>query len=299
MTTITPLKKQGRHGGLIAVLLLTATTVVVWSSRPREPSWEPTAPPRAAVVPRSSSTMPGAVAEITPRPGPSLDHAKTVDQRWPLIATGATYYDETRTSHVGVPVAGWLKKTRAKSLGRTVRSGETLGILYSPEVYLTTASVVKQVRTFEGQAPLDADRWKLLRWGMLQPTLTRIEATQKPQAALPLVARVSGTVVAETASPAQLVDPSIEPDLFTVTDPAYVWIYIDVPDAYAAELRVGALAKLTIAGIARPMTAKIARVFRFSEDGMRKVKFEVHSPRILLEPNLLVTAELGRPDRAP
>lgn len=294
MTTITPLKKQAHHGGLIAVVLLAATVGVVWTSRPREEPWEPTAPPATpvAVAPESA---PGAVAAITPPPEPSLVQARTVEVRWPLIATGTTYYDETRTSHVGVPVAGWLKKTRAKALGRTVRSGETLGILYSPEVYLTTASVVKQVRTFEGQAPLDAERWKLLRWGMLQPTLTRIEKTLTPQAALPLVARVPGIVVAETASPAQLVDPSMDDDLFTITDPAYVWIYIDVPNAYAAQLTVGTPAKLTIEGLARPVTAKIARVFRYSEDGNRKVKFEVHSPRMIIKPNLPVTAELSRP----
>ena len=291
---ITPLKKHpGQNGGLIAVLLLAATTAVVWTTHPRASTTPP--PPKTAIAPDSqrAAPPPGAIATITPRPAALVEQPKTVaDDRSPVIATGATDYDETRTSHVGVPVSGWLKKTRTTSLGRTVRSGETLGIVYSLDVYLTTASVVEQVRNYRGQAPLDAERWRLLRWGLLQPTLARIEKTLTPQASLPLIARVPGTVVAESGASAQPIDPSMGLELFTVTDPAYVWVFVDVPDASAARLAVGTPAKLTIEGVARPVKAKVAHVYRYSDDGMRKVRFELYSPRPIIKPNLSVTAEL-------
>ena len=287
---ITPLKKHpGQRGGFIAILVLVTATVVVWTTQPPKPK---------ATETRPQAPSPGAIAPLTPPQPPSVEQrTKTaiLDDSAPLIATGSTSYDETRTSHVGVPVHGWMKKTRATSLGRTVRSGEVLAIVYSPEVFLTTASVLTQLRSYAGdQAPLDAERWKLLRWGMLQSTLSRIERTFTPQAALPLLARVSGIVVAEAGAPAQLVEPS-ELELFTITDPAYAWVFVDVPDAFAARLAPGTPATITIEGVARPVTLKVAHVYRHSEDGMRKVRFDLHGPLRSIKPNLPVTAAFPRP----
>lgn len=284
---ITPLKKHpGGHGGILAILVL-ATAILVLA----------TTHPRPAPTTASATT---AVQPAVPLPGAALaaDSAgptKTavVDDRSPLIATGTTSYDETRTAHVGVPVHGWLKKTRPIALGRTVRSGETLGVIYSLDVLVATAAVVDQVRDFRGQEPLDAERWRLLRWGMLQPMLSHIEATLTPQVALPLVARLPGTVVAEAGSAAQLVAPSTGLELFTITDPTYVWVFVDVPDAYAARLAIGTPAKLAIDGVARPVTAKVAYVYRYSDEGMRKVRFELHSAAARIKPDMPVTAEFA------
>jgi hypothetical protein len=281
---ITPLKKHpGQHAGIIALLVLATTTAVVWTTHPRHAA--PTKPDQPIAQP-----SPGAV--LTTRAEPTTKTA-VVDDRSPLITTGTTSFDETRTSHVGVPVHGWLKKTRTTSLGRTVRPGETLGVIYSLDVLLTTASVVSQVRDYHGPEALDAERWRLLRWGMLQPTLSRIEKTLTPQAALPLITRVPGTVVAEAGEAAQLVEPSRGLELFTITDPAYVWAFVDVPDAYAARLAVGTPAKLTIDGVARPVTAKVAYVYRHSDEGMRKVRFDLRSTSPRIKPDVAVKAEFA------
>jgi hypothetical protein len=287
VTMITPLKQRpGHRGGIIAILVLAVATLVVTTTRPH-----PRSPAASATRVQPAVPLPGAV--LTTGVEPQTKTVVVVDDRSPLIATGSTSYDETRTSHVGVPVHGWLKKTRTTSLGRTVRSGETLGVIYSLDVLFATASVVNQVRDYRGPEPLDAERWRLLRWGMLQPTLSHIENTLTPQASLPLIARLPGTVVAEAGSAVQLVAPSTGLELFTITDPSYTWVFVDVPDAYAARLAIGTPAKLTIDGVARPVTANVAYVYRHSEDGMRKVRFDLHSASTRIKPDVQVTAELA------
>ena len=122
-------------------------------------------------------------------------------------------------------------------------------------------------------------------------TLENIERTMRPQAALPLVARVSGTVVAEQGERQQMIEPR-QLELFTVTDPTRYCIYVEVPDADAPRVLVGTTAQLTVEGLPRPITAKVAHVFRRSVDGLRTVRFDVHSPRAQITPEARVSARI-------
>ena len=287
--TVSPLHKHhGQHGGLIALGLLVVSIVVVWSTHSQRSAPAP-APP--IVAPPAGAS----VAEVSP-PLEPVATAVVGERsfRGPVIATGFATYDEHRTARIAVPVHGWLQKVRASSTGRRVRPGETLAVIYSPEVFLASADLIAQVREFESQEPLDRARARLLRWGMQRHILERIERTQKPEAGLPLVARVGGTVVTEQGEPGQFVEPSGS-EYFTITDPANVWVYVELPDADAERARVGTPARLTVEGVARPVTTKVAYVWRRSENGMRTVRFDVHSPRAAIQPSAVVKAEVQLP----
>ncbi|HEY5947818.1 MAG TPA: efflux RND transporter periplasmic adaptor subunit [Kofleriaceae bacterium] len=284
---VTPLKKHhGQHGGLIALAMLGTATLVVWTTHPRTP--DKTANdvvPVAAAMPRVEKApplkvQPASSVVVTPRAPRSR-----------VTATGFAIYDERRTAHISSPVHGFLQKTRATSLGRKVRQGEQLGVIYSAEVYFATVDLIEQVREFRSQDDLNAARVKLLRWGMPKPVLDRIEQTKQPQAILPLVSRVPGTVVAEEGLPRQFVDPTGR-DLFLITDTSFAWVFVDVPEADVVAVKVGMPAKLTIEGVKRPFTAPVAYVFRRGEEGMRKVRFDVYKPGLAITQNAAVTAEL-------
>lgn len=290
---VTPLKKHhGQHGGLLALGLLAAASVVVWSTHPREPAppaqsdpGEHRADPAAAVV-QPALAIRGEPIEA--------ERASVTAQapRSHATVTGVLALDERRTTRLHAPVHGWLQKTRESSLGRRVRQGETLAVIYSAEVYLATAELVDQVKTFRGQELLDAKRERLLRWGMPRAMLVQIERTQRPQAMLPLVARGPGIVIAEQGARGQLVEPSGF-ELFTITDPAFGWVYVDVDQADASRVRVGSKVTLKVDGTARRLPATVAYVYRRVEDGMRKIRLDVYSPRAHVEPGARVTATLA------
>ncbi|HEX5058453.1 MAG TPA: efflux RND transporter periplasmic adaptor subunit [Kofleriaceae bacterium] len=278
---------HGAHGGLMALGLLVASGIVVWATHPRQS------------IPPVSEAPPAAHAPPVPTPLPAGRLAETPSE--PVIvaplptrvtATGFVSFDERRTTHIGVPVAGLFEKKRATSVGRWIRQGETLGTIYSPEVYLTTVDLLGELRTFTSQENVDRERIRLLRWGMPRPTLAAIEKKMTPQLALPLVTRTAGIVVAEQGESRRMIDPSSRFELFTITEPAYTWVFVQVPDADAARTQPGTPAKLTVEGITRPIAAKVAYVFRRSEEGKRTVRFDVYSPRVMLPPNARVSAEL-------
>lgn len=268
MLTTLP-KHRGQHGGLIAVGVLAATSIAVYTTQPR--SSEP-APSEVAPAISSSAQRPAASVASTPAPVEKVATPAVVTDPTVSRGTGYVTYDETRTSHVTVPVAGWLVKKRPASVGRAVRQFEPLATVHSVEVYMATVEVIDQLREFTSQEALNAARVKLLRWGMPKPTLDRIEQTMRPTAALPLVTRVPGIVVAEQGTPKGLVEPT---EVFTVTDRTRVMVFIEVPATDPVE--VGMPAKLSVEGVPKKISAKVSYVFRRADEGLRTIRFDVQS----------------------
>lgn len=279
---------RGRHVGIIALGMLGAATGVAWVSRTHDPTPDFVTPRRPAVV-----------AELQLASIPLDDGIRTavVEERaipHVVIATGPVTYDHHRTNHVVTPVAGVFVKTRPSSFGRGVRAGETLGVIYSLEVWLATADLLAELRDFKSQEKLDLERRRLLRWGMRWEKVAKIEKSMKPSAELPVLARMSGKVVVEEAAGTarMLVDPSMD-DLMTITDPAYATVYVEVPANDAELLRVGAPAQVSIGG-QRPFAAPIGYIAPAAVDGSKTVRVDLHPYRLKMPPDATAKLELLR-----
>src|SRR5574338_513105 len=97
---VTPLKKHhGQHGGLLALGLLAASSVVVWTTHPRDPApaaqsdpGEPRPGPAAAVVQRAQA--------IRVEPIEVATVATAKPPRSHVSAPGVATFDERRTTRL-------------------------------------------------------------------------------------------------------------------------------------------------------------------------------------------------------
>lgn len=293
---VTPLQPhRGQHAGIVAVGLLAATTAFVWISHRGKETAAVAADakprPAAAVAPVPAESMTLAPIELSAGVGTWAVAERDIQRV--VGATAPVGYDEHRTHHVQIPVAGWFEKTRASLKGKTVRAGETIGVVYSPEVYLTTMSLLAELRDFRGQQYVDAERIRLLRWGMRQEQVTRIEKSMKPSAELPIIARATGKVVFEQGKVKQLIDPSFG-EVFTITDPTYATIYIDIPAADADALSLGAAARVTLAGTKAARSATVGYISRSVDRGQKTVRADLHPWSGTMPPTEQAAVELGR-----
>jgi Cu(I)/Ag(I) efflux system membrane fusion protein len=267
--TITPLPPRRGHAGILATGVLVATTTVVWLSRGDDPPNVDPRPAPAATIPAPPEPGPTAI-EL----GPEATMMLVAEREIPRVvtATGTVTFDDSRTNHLRSPVAGVLVKPRSTSLGRVVRAGEIVGVVYSLEVLTATTDLLTELRDFRGQEYLDRERMRLLRWGMRRDQLSKIEQSMTPSAALPIIARVTGKVVIEEGEQRKLIEPS--GDLMTITDPTYASIYVDIPVDDAALLKVGQATRVAL-GTARTITAPLGYLSR-SADGMKTARVDLH-----------------------
>ena len=285
LPTVTPLKKPDHHGGLLALAVLITMVVVLWISHSPRSS-----PPVERPKPQAAVSIKIDQPELQPvEPKSSLELVVVGEREIArqLVASGPISYDASKTSRVSAPVAGYLEKT---TRGRTVRAGETVGMLYSLEVLGATRDLISEVRDFHSQAALDEVRQRLYRWGMRREMVSAIEESGRPQAWLPLISRVSGTVVVRKKLDTPFVERGDE--ILTVSDPASAWLYVDVPADDAALARLGMTGRVKIDGTARPVTAPIAYISRRVTDGTRTIRFDLHTADLRWPPTVQAKVEL-------
>lgn len=210
-----------------------------------------------------------------------------------MRTVGIVTVDETRTAHVHSRVRGWIEGFHVQYVGQKVKQGQPLVSLHSQEVYaaeLELASLAKS--SFKSPELLDAARRRLGLWEVPKSTIQTVEETGEPQRTFAVVAPRSGVVVAKQAFDGLFIDPSLE--LYTITDLSSVWVSADVYEADVADVRIGTEAKLTVEGIAEPISAKVAFLAPTIDERTRtrKARFELKNPDAALMPGAFVTVEM-------
>lgn len=206
---------------------------------------------------------------------------------------GVVTVDETRTAHVHSRVRGWIEGFHVQYVGQKVKKGQPLVSLYSQEVYAAELELASLTRsTVKSPELLDAGRKRLALWEVPRATVDKVEATGEPQRTFPIAAPQSGVVVAKQAFEGLFIDPSLE--LYTITDLSRVWVLADIYETDVADVRVGSTAKLTVEGLAEPITASVAFLAPTIDERTRtrKARFELANKNATLMPGAFVTVEL-------
>lgn len=210
-----------------------------------------------------------------------------------MRTVGVVTVDETRTAHVHARVRGWIEGFHVQYVGQKVKKGQALVSLYSQDVYaaeLELASLAKS--SIKSPELLEAARKRLALWEVPPSIIRKVEETGEPQRTFPLAAPRAGVVVAKQAFDGLFVDPSLE--LYTITDLSRVWVSADVYEADVSDVRIGSEAKLTVEGIAEPITAKVAFLAPTIDERTRtrKARFELSNAIDALMPGAFVTVEM-------
>jgi Cu(I)/Ag(I) efflux system membrane fusion protein len=165
----------------------------------------------------------------------------------PAIRAPATItLAEAGAAQVHARAAGFIEKIAVAETGVTVRRGQRLLDLYSPEIYQAQTELLA-ARGWTGGAgntALAAARHRLELLGMSTAAIDRMIASGKPARTIALEAPASGVVVARTAVLGAYVSP--ETPLYEIRSDDRLYVVAEVPAGRGEQISRGDLGTLTL-----------------------------------------------------
>jgi Cu(I)/Ag(I) efflux system membrane fusion protein len=169
---------------------------------------------------------------------------------------GKIAYDETKVAYITAWVPGRLDRLYADYTGITVKKGDHLVHIYSPELLAaqeeliqaheavvalsnTTSAVLKST----ARETLAAARDKLRLWGLTPSQISHIESTRKTSDHLTIYAPIGGVVVHKDAKEGMYVDTGTR--IYTIADLTRLWVMFEAYESDLPWLRYGQRVEFT------------------------------------------------------
>ncbi len=238
----------------------------------------------------------------------------TVEER-PLTAetrtTGVVTFDERRVVKVAPKFAGFVERLHVDFTGQTVRRGQPLLDIYSPELVAAQEELLLARRldhtVGESAVPgvpsgttnlLGAATRRLRLWDISEAQIEEILRTGAVRRTLTLYAPASGVVIEKNVLSGQAVDAGMT--LYTVADLSRVWVDVQLRETDATLVRQGTPAALEITGLpGRLFEGRVEYVYPTLDSASRSVRARLTVPNAsrVLMPGMYATVRLLSPAR--
>ncbi len=217
---------------------------------------------------------------------------------------GKVQYDETRVKYITAWVPGRLDRLYVDFTGTTVRKGDHLVSLYSPELISAQAELLQAVKaaqrvgettseylTRSTATTLDATREKLRLLGLNASQVREIESSGEPLTHLTIYSPIGGVVIQKTAGEGMYVTTGTQ--IYTVADLSQLWVILDAYESDLPWVRYGQ--QVRFASEAYPgevFTGWISFIDPVLDARTRtvKVRVDVPNPDGRLRPEMFVRA---------
>ena len=220
---------------------------------PMDPDFRRDAPGKSpmgmALVPvyADAATTEGGGLYINPRVqnniGVRTAEAFRSDLHQKIYTTGIVQADETKTSHVHVRSAGWVDRLYKKAIGETVKKGELMFELYSPDL-VTAQQEYLQVVKLKAKALVQAATQRLLALGLSEGDIATLRKTGKAKERVGVRAPQDGVITMLSIGEGMHIKPG--KTVYSLVDLSSVWVMADVFEAQAGLVAVGQTAFVAV-----------------------------------------------------
>ncbi|MEW6037175.1 MAG: efflux RND transporter periplasmic adaptor subunit [Pseudomonadota bacterium] len=226
-----------------------------------------------------------------------------------IRTVGRVEVDERQLARVTVKLEGWIDRLLVNTTGASVRQGQVLFTLYSPELLATQEEHLIALRSIKtlgesefpevaagARALLEASRRRLLLWDIHESHIHDLERTGKVLTTLPIHAPRSGTVINKMAMEGLQIKPGDE--LYTIADLSRIWIVGDIYEYEMPLVAIGQIASVSLSYVPEvSLQARIGFIYPTVDPQTRtaKVRFELDNPGERLKPGMYTNLELKIP----
>jgi RND family efflux transporter MFP subunit len=226
-----------------------------------------------------------------------------------IRAVGDVEVDETRLAYVQVRFSGWIQQVYADSMYQSVRKGQPLFTIYSPELVATESEylLAKENRdllagsTVPGVASgsaslLSSAAERLKQWQIPDREIAQLEESGNVRRELEIDSPASGVVTERNALPNMYVQPGTK--LYAVADLSTVWVYAQVPQNEIGRIKIGDSANIAVDSYpGRSFPGRVSFIWPQVEQTTRtvRVRLEIPNPEMKLSLGMFVNVQLAVP----
>jgi membrane fusion protein, copper/silver efflux system len=224
-----------------------------------------------------------------------------------IRAVARVDFDERRLTDVTFKVGGWVQDLFVDYTGKTVRKGEPLFTLYSPDLVTSQEEYLLALQTRNqlaqsslpearngSQGLVDAARRRLLLWDVTPQQIKALEERGTPQTYLTLFAPASGIVVEKMAVKGMRVEPGMK--LYRIADLSTVWLYADIYESEVPLVREGQAVTVSLSYYpGETFKGKITYIYPYLDTQTRtnKVRLEFANSHGKLKPGMYANSEIA------
>ena len=229
-----------------------------------------------------------------------------------IRAVGTVEYDERKLTKVNLRVSGWIEQVFINAIGQSVRAGQPMLTLYSPDLlatqdeYLLALKAQAQLEDSplaearqDAAALVASARERLRLWNLNDEQIAAVERRGKAERVLTVYAPSSGIVLKRQALPGNYVEPGTT--LYELADLSTVWIYGDIYESEITSVRLDQTAEVTFEAYpGETFRGKVAYIYPYLNEATRtvRVRMEFANPHLKLKPgmygNVMLHVDAGR-----
>ncbi|MBT8385202.1 MAG: efflux RND transporter periplasmic adaptor subunit, partial [Bacteroidia bacterium] len=208
-----------------------------------------------------------------------------------LRLNGKVQVDERKLYAQSTHIPGRIEQLNINFTGEKVNRGQTLAMVYSPELVTAQEELLQANGIKESQPELfHAAKEKLRNWKIGENTINKIITTGKPIQRFPISADVSGIVTAKQVELGDYVDRGMS--LYEITDLSAVWVMFDIYESDMPWVKVGQKVTYTIQSLpGKTFEGKISFIDPFINPQTRvaSARVEVKNSGNSLKPEMFVS----------
>ena len=224
-----------------------------------------------------------------------------------IRAVGRVAYDETRLRHVHTKIDGYVERLFANATGVTVRHGQPLLEIFSPELlasqqeFLIALAARDRMANSEipsvsgyGHDLVESTRRRLQLFDLTDAQIATLERTRQPRRTVTVYAHGSGVVTARNVTEGERIEAGT--NVLDVAELSKVWVLASVYEYELPYVQLGQRATMRLSYLpGRTFTGTVSLVYPALEAATRtaQVRLEFDNPGLLLKPEMYAEVELS------
>lgn len=229
-----------------------------------------------------------------------------------IRTVGTLQYDETKIIKIHSRIEGWADKVFVDYTGESIRKGQPLFSIYSPDLVATQQEYLLALKAEQtlgqsqfadvssGARSLKASAYRRLKlWDVSDKQIEQLEQTQTPIMSIIFYSPVSGFVLEKNVFEKQRI--TYDTETYSIADLSTIWLMADLYEYEAASVHPGQKATMTLSYYpGRTFEGTVDFIYPGLNGATRTLKARIKfaNPGYLLKPDMYANVELQTEQRS-